>query len=48
MIETTEYKQGGRKLLSGPDLDALDFPLPADLEAGEPPEARGSHATRCA
>jgi len=41
MIETTEYKQGGRKLLSGPALDALDFPLPAELEAGEPPEARG-------
>lgn len=38
---TSSYRARGVKQLSLPQLDTLDFQLPPELEAAEPPEARG-------
>ena len=35
------YAKGFRSFSVSPEIETLDFRLPAELEAGEPPEARG-------
>jgi S-adenosylmethionine:tRNA ribosyltransferase-isomerase len=39
--EIQTFKRSSLRTLGHPDLQTLDFDLPPELEAGEPPEARG-------